>query len=161
MPALVPVNFLSVLRCHLAGFVHIIGAAWTGACFTSLPTYFFKGNLQMCFLGRHYWPSRYLMMLFKSIHVGTSLVVQWLRIHLPMQGIQVWSLVRELRSIMSWSNQAHAPQLLSLCTLEPMCCNFGGLEPMLCSKRNHRNRKRTQRNYREPSAATKNQCSQK
>ena len=30
--------------------------------------------------------------------IGTSLVVQWLRIHLPMQRAQVWSLVRELRS---------------------------------------------------------------
>ena len=28
---------------------------------------------------------------------GTSLVVQWLRIHLPMQGTRVWSLVWELR----------------------------------------------------------------
>ena len=27
--------------------------------------------------------------------LGTSLVVQWLRIHLPMQGIRVQSLVRE------------------------------------------------------------------
>ena len=29
---------------------------------------------------------------------GTSLVVQWLRICLAMQGTQVWSLVGELRS---------------------------------------------------------------
>ena len=32
----------------------------------------------------------------------TSLVVQWLRICLPMQGMQVRSLVRELRSPMLW-----------------------------------------------------------
>ena len=31
-------------------------------------------------------------------HFRTSLVVQWLRIHLAMQGIEVLSLVRELRS---------------------------------------------------------------
>ena len=30
----------------------------------------------------------------------TSLVVQWLRLHLPIQGVRVWSLVRELRSHM-------------------------------------------------------------
>ena len=30
-------------------------------------------------------------------HAGTSLVVQWLRLHLPMQGMRVRSLVRELR----------------------------------------------------------------
>ena len=29
---------------------------------------------------------------------GTSLVIQWLRLHLPMQGVQIWSLVRALRS---------------------------------------------------------------
>ena len=51
---------------------------------------------------------------------GTFLMVQWLRIHLPMQGTQVRSLVGELRSHMLWS----------LCTLEqlnatskPLCCN--------------------------------------
>ena len=30
--------------------------------------------------------------------MGTSLVVQWLRIHLAMQGLEVQSLVEELRS---------------------------------------------------------------
>ena len=29
---------------------------------------------------------------------GTSLAVQWLRLHFPMQGAQAWSLIRELRS---------------------------------------------------------------
>ena len=32
---------------------------------------------------------------------GTFLAVQWLRLHLPMQGVQVWSLVRELRPHMT------------------------------------------------------------
>ena len=40
-------------------------------------------------------------LLFKEIHLkhksGTSVVVQWLRIRLPMQGMQVRSLVGELR----------------------------------------------------------------
>jgi len=36
----------------------------------------------------------------KIIEVGTSLAVQWLRLHLPMQGVWVQSLVRELRSHM-------------------------------------------------------------
>ena len=63
---------------------------------------------------------------YKDRH-GTSLVVQWLTIHLPVQGIQVRSLVQELRSHMLWSNK-------------PMCRNYwspGTLEPVLCSKRNH------------------------
>ena len=34
---------------------------------------------------------------------GTSLVVQWLRIHLSMQGTRVWSLVRERRWHVQWS----------------------------------------------------------
>ena len=42
-----------------------------------------------------------------KITPGTSLVVQWLRIRLPMQGTQVRSLVRELRS--------HVPGQLSPC----------------------------------------------
>jgi len=35
---------------------------------------------------------------------GTSLVVQWLRMCLAMQGTQVQSLVGELRSYMLWGN---------------------------------------------------------
>ena len=34
---------------------------------------------------------------------GTSLVVQWLRIHLAVQGKLVQSLIGELSSHMSWS----------------------------------------------------------
>ena len=43
---------------------------------------------------------------FKIITIGTSLVVQSLRIHLPMQGTRVPSLVRELlvRSYMLQGN---------------------------------------------------------
>ena len=46
--------------------------------------------------------------------MGTSLMVQWLRIYLAMQCNQVRSLVRELRSHVLQSNQAPVPQLLSL-----------------------------------------------
>ena len=41
---------------------------------------------------------------YKEPLKGTCLVVQWLRIHLPMQGMPVRSLIRELRSHMPWSN---------------------------------------------------------
>ena len=34
---------------------------------------------------------------------GSSVVVWWLRLHLPMQGVQVQSLVREQRSHILWS----------------------------------------------------------
>ena len=39
-----------------------------------------------------------------------SLVIPWLRIHLPVQGTQVRSLVRELRSHMVRGNGAHVLQ---------------------------------------------------
>ena len=42
--------------------------------------------------------------LKKSHNVGSSLVVQWLRIQLTMQGTWVQSLVMELRSHMPWGN---------------------------------------------------------
>ena len=38
---------------------------------------------------------------------GTSLVVQWLRIHFPKQEVQVWSLVREPRSCHAAKNIKH------------------------------------------------------
>ena len=60
----------------------------------------------------------FLSCFLKSIS-GTSLVVQWLRIRLPMQGMRVQSLVRELRS-------HHAAGQLSsrATTREPMCRNY-------------------------------------
>ena len=42
--------------------------------------------------------------------VGTSLTVQWLRLHLPMQAMQVWSLVRELRSHMPQGQKNKNPK---------------------------------------------------
>ena len=36
---------------------------------------------------------------------GTSLVVQWLRLCSPLSGVWVWSLVRELRSHLLWSQK--------------------------------------------------------
>ena len=40
----------------------------------------------------------------KNLKIGTSLMVQWLRICLPMQSMQVQSWVRELRSYMPQGN---------------------------------------------------------
>ena len=54
-------------------------------------------------------PWRYIMSLFflsisKISFLGTSLVVQWLRVHLAIQETQVWFLVQELRCHMLGSN---------------------------------------------------------
>ena len=72
----------------------------------------------------------------------TSLVAQWLRIRLPVQGTRVRALGRE-DSTCRWATKpvhhnywAHMPQLL-----KPVC-----LEPMLCNKRSHRNEKPMHRN---------------
>ena len=66
-----------------------------------------------------------------------SLVTQWLRIHLPIQGTWVRALI--------WEDPRSRPQLLSLRSrarkpqlLKPTC-----LEPMLCNKRSHHNEKPT------------------
>ena len=47
----------------------------------------------------------------KKIDGGTSLVVQWIRVRLPMQGAHVQSLFRELGSHVLQGNQVLAPQL--------------------------------------------------
>ena len=41
----------------------------------------------------------------RNIPLGTSLAVQWLRLRLPIQGVWVRSLVRELRSHMRHSQK--------------------------------------------------------
>ena len=73
---------------------------------------------------------------------GTSLVAQWLRIHLPTQGTQVRSLVREDPTCRG--------------ATKPVRHNYWGrilqlpkpvrLEPMLRNKRSHHNGKHTHRN---------------
>ena len=57
--------------------------------------------------------------LFKTDLSRTSLVVQWLGIHLAMQRMRVWSQVRELRSYTSRATE------------EPTYCNYWALVPQL------------------------------
>ena len=66
----------------------------------------------------------------KKLRYGASLVVQWLRICLQMQGTQVPPLVRE-------DPTCHgATKPMRFTTTEP-----SGLQPMLCNKRSHCNEK--------------------
>ena len=73
---------------------------------------------------------------------GASLVAQWLRIRLPMQGTRVRALVREDPTCRGATKPvrhnygAHVPQLL-----KPV-----RLEPMLRNKRSHLNEKPAHRN---------------
>ena len=62
---------------------------------------------------------------FKIYIHRTSLMVQWLRIHLPMQGTQVWSLV--------WKDST------CLGATKPMCHNYwaSALETVSCNYQAH------------------------
>ena len=91
---------------------------------------------------------------FKSPHAGTSLVAQWLRIHLPMQGTQVRALVREDPTC--YGATKPVSHNYWACTLEPVSHNYWArvpqlrkpthLEPVVYNKSSHRNEKPTQRN---------------
>ena len=59
---------------------------------------------------------------FKTFTSGTSLVVQWLRLYLPTQGMQIQPLVRELR--MLGKLKAFEPQLES-----PLATTKSGTTP--------------------------------
>ena len=74
-----------------------------------------------CPEGQNYFAS--IFAWGKTTKEGASLVVQWLRIHLPMQRTQVRSLVQEDPTCCGAN--------------KPMCCNYWSphaLEPTLCNK---------------------------
>ena len=109
---------------------------------------------------------------------GTSLVVQWLRIRLPMQWTRVRALVQEdLTCRGATKPMGHN---YWACALEPVSHNYWArvpqllkpvrLELVLRSKRSHRNEKTVHRNEEQPllaatrespCGATKTQCNQK
>ena len=84
----------------------------------------------------------HILNLLKKRIEGTSLVVQWLRIGLPMQGTWVRSLGQENPTCRGATKPvhhnywAHVPQLLK--TMH--------LDPVLCNKRSHPNEKPAHRN---------------
>ena len=87
----------------------------------------------------------------KEQAVGTSLVVQWLRIHLPMQGTGFRSLVRE--DLTCRGATKPVSHNYWACSLEPVSHSYWAcmpqllkpthLEPVLCNKGSHRNEKHT------------------
>ena len=103
-----------------------------------------------------------------SIDSGVSLVVQWLRVHQPMQGTQVQFLVWE-DPMCCWSiklvlhnNWAHMPQLLKpacprpLQLLKPACprplqlLKPACLRPLLCNEKSYHSEEPSQWYNREP-----------
>ena len=114
----------------------------------------------------------------KIIRCGTSLMAQWLRICLPMQGTRVRSLVWEDPTCHGATKPVHHNYWA--CALEPASHNYWGrvpqllkpvhLEPVFLNKRSHCNEKLMHRNEEGPPlaatreslrAATKTQHSQK
>ena len=81
--------------------------------------------------------------------IGTSLVAQWLRIHLPMQGTRVQALVREDPTCRGATKPVRHNYWA--CALEPASHNYlarmpqllksARLEPVLRNKRSHCNEK--------------------
>ena len=125
-----------------------------------------------------HWGPEYLSN-FSNIkkRIGTSLVVQWLRICLPMHGTWVRALVWEDLTCCGAAKPMRHNYWA--CTLEPTCHNYWArvpqvlkptrLEPMLCNKRSHCNKKPVHRKEEwpplvptreSPRAATKTQHSQ-
>ena len=91
-------------------------------------------------------------------NLGTTLVIQWLRICLPMQGTRVWSLVWELRSHLPRGNQATTTKskyhnYKSLHALEPACVpqllSPSAQEPMICNKRSQQSEAYTHHSHGE------------
>ena len=74
-----------------------------------------------------------ILLNLSQANAGTSVVFQWLRIRLPMQGTWVQSLVRELRSHMPQGNRGRILQLLNLYTTtrETVSCKKRSWVPQL------------------------------
>ena len=94
----------------------------------------------------------------RQLYHGTPLVAQWLRIHLPMQGTWVRSLVWEEPTCHGATKPVHHNYWAG--TLEPVSHDYWAcvpqlpkpvhLEPVLCNKRSHRNEKPMHHNEEQP-----------
>ena len=126
----------------------------------------------------HDLPSNSLVFMNQNQVDRASLVAQWLRIQLPMQGTWVRVLVQEDTTCRGATKPVRHNYWA--CALEPVSHNYWArmpqllkptrLEPVLRNKRSHRNEKPVHRNQEQsplattresPRAATKTQCSQK
>ena len=87
----------------------------------------------------------------------TSRVAQWLRIHLPMQGTQVPSLVWEdltcCRATKPVRHNYWSPQATTTEACKPRLLKLTHLEPVLRNKRSHRNEKPVHRKEEQPPLA--------
>ena len=77
--------------------------------------------------------SKKYLFFFKNAVVGASLVVQRLRIHLPVQGMLVQPLVREHSTCQAMGPTKPVPHNRWACAPEPESCNFLWL-PRPCTR---------------------------
>ena len=147
-----------------------LNTPWVGLLFSALVWHWKNIHSFLCFIPKfwimflnnwcYYYSARYCLLsvyfhvsslhrivYFTKMHERASLVAQWLRIRLPMQGTWVQALVREdptcRRATKSVCHNYWA------CALEPASHNYWAhappllkparLEPVLCNKRSHRN----------------------
>ena len=87
-----PLSILKPLRCFVAHEYYSFSLRWTLV------------TLKQMALG------------VKNKCIGTCLVVQWLRLQLPLQEVQAWSLFRELRSHMSHGQKVKTQSRSSVVT---------------------------------------------
>ena len=103
-----------------------------------------------CLVGHIIWS------LLKIWLVGASLVAQWLRIHLPMQGTWIWSLVQEDPTCHGATKPVHHNYWAW--ALEPSSHNYWAHAPQLPKPERSR---ASVPQLLSPHAAAKTQCSQK
>ena len=167
------VNF----NTHHQEYIHVVNSFF-GLCFHSQTPSTFLSQLileieNMC-LGCFLWVLNFFqgtltgsISLLKVKHISrTSLVAQWLRICLPMQGTWVRALVQEDPTC----HGATKPVPHNCWACVPQLLKPTHLEPMLRNKRSHHNEKPTRCNEEQPlpaatrespCTATKTQHSQK
>ena len=86
--------------------------------------------------------------LHSQLYIGASLVVQWLRIHLPMQGIHIQPLVWEDSICYRVSKPRPLSRRSRAC--KPQLLKLTHLQPVLHNKRSHHNDKPSHYNEKYP-----------
>ena len=88
-------RLVQILHTLLGDMVALVSLSIPGPDVTHVASWCFAGFCMQRVNHKHTWLLILLCGSLRKTCPGTSLVVQWLRIHLPVQRIQIWSLVWE------------------------------------------------------------------
>ena len=93
----------------------------------------YKARWRIWYIEHEYFrlKSHYLTKQYQDFIIRASLLVQWLRIRLPMQGTRVRALVREDPTCRGATKPVRHNYWA--CALEPACHNYGARAPQLLS----------------------------